>query len=370
MPVLADALMDAGCDNDEILNHCRGDGPHVRGCWVVDLVLNLAPKPRPPKTIPAPVLTGLHASVASTLAEVFPRLFSARPASVERVPLDAEDLSFLTARRKQLRSASVCAILLAVLLLGGAAWMGWAEGSGLAVIPGLLGFAAACVGSVLAATVNQDLREPAKEIVRGTIRGHRKDRQYSSCYLQIDDVEVFVPDDVYARFKDGQLVRLERTVGSKLLLKIDAVQEQAPAPAPAPAPAAPQQPAPPQPPPERPRRDGLVIIHSPHKGSTSPDYSVKHDGFTEWVNQKYDNINEGHDRHGVYLAGIDAARIYLRSARVEAANLPREDRYSLDFVADPGPETRQAMLRILFCGGSPVHRVKFGESWYDRETGA
>ncbi|MBA4192081.1 MAG: hypothetical protein C0467_29230 [Planctomycetaceae bacterium] len=39
MPILADALQDAGCDNDNILNHCRGDGPHVRGCWVVDQVL-------------------------------------------------------------------------------------------------------------------------------------------------------------------------------------------------------------------------------------------------------------------------------------------------------------------------------------------
>ncbi len=39
MSILADALQDAGCDNDDILNHCRGEGPHVRGCWVVDLVL-------------------------------------------------------------------------------------------------------------------------------------------------------------------------------------------------------------------------------------------------------------------------------------------------------------------------------------------
>jgi hypothetical protein len=39
MPILADALQDAGCDNDNILSHCRGPGPHVRGCWVVDLVL-------------------------------------------------------------------------------------------------------------------------------------------------------------------------------------------------------------------------------------------------------------------------------------------------------------------------------------------
>ena len=39
MPILADALQDAGCDNDEVLSHCRGAGPHVRGCWVVDHVL-------------------------------------------------------------------------------------------------------------------------------------------------------------------------------------------------------------------------------------------------------------------------------------------------------------------------------------------
>ena len=39
LPILADALMDAGCDHAEVLEHCRGDGPHVRGCWVVDLLL-------------------------------------------------------------------------------------------------------------------------------------------------------------------------------------------------------------------------------------------------------------------------------------------------------------------------------------------
>jgi hypothetical protein len=39
MPILADALQDAGCDHPDVLAHCRGGGPHVRGCWVVDLVL-------------------------------------------------------------------------------------------------------------------------------------------------------------------------------------------------------------------------------------------------------------------------------------------------------------------------------------------
>jgi hypothetical protein len=39
LPILADALAEAGCDNSDILGHCRSPGPHVRGCWVVDLLL-------------------------------------------------------------------------------------------------------------------------------------------------------------------------------------------------------------------------------------------------------------------------------------------------------------------------------------------
>jgi hypothetical protein len=39
LPILGDALEEAGCDHPDILNHCRGPGLHVRGCWVVDLVL-------------------------------------------------------------------------------------------------------------------------------------------------------------------------------------------------------------------------------------------------------------------------------------------------------------------------------------------
>jgi hypothetical protein len=38
MPILADALQDTGCDNEEILNHFRGPVPHTRGCFVIDLL--------------------------------------------------------------------------------------------------------------------------------------------------------------------------------------------------------------------------------------------------------------------------------------------------------------------------------------------
>jgi hypothetical protein len=39
MAILADALEDAGCDDAQILAHCRSDTTHVRGCWVLDALL-------------------------------------------------------------------------------------------------------------------------------------------------------------------------------------------------------------------------------------------------------------------------------------------------------------------------------------------
>jgi hypothetical protein len=39
LPILADALLDAGCDDEKLLHHCRSEGPHVLGCWAVELLL-------------------------------------------------------------------------------------------------------------------------------------------------------------------------------------------------------------------------------------------------------------------------------------------------------------------------------------------
>jgi hypothetical protein len=43
LPILADALQDAGCDDEEVLGHCRDDTVHARGCWVVDAVRGRRP---------------------------------------------------------------------------------------------------------------------------------------------------------------------------------------------------------------------------------------------------------------------------------------------------------------------------------------
>jgi len=39
LPILADALEEAGCTNPDLVAHCRSPGPHVRGCWAVDAIL-------------------------------------------------------------------------------------------------------------------------------------------------------------------------------------------------------------------------------------------------------------------------------------------------------------------------------------------
>ena len=39
LPILGDALEEAGCDAAELLAHLRGPGPHARGCWALDTLL-------------------------------------------------------------------------------------------------------------------------------------------------------------------------------------------------------------------------------------------------------------------------------------------------------------------------------------------
>jgi hypothetical protein len=54
--LLADALEDAGCASEEVVNHCRSAGPHVRGCWVIESILEGIERgtPREPPVLPLP----------------------------------------------------------------------------------------------------------------------------------------------------------------------------------------------------------------------------------------------------------------------------------------------------------------------------
>jgi hypothetical protein len=73
LPILADALEEAGCDNADILSHCRNPGPHTRGCWPLDLLLAKEP-------VPTPV-----ADAAGPRADV-PQMIRFRPSRAEGLP--------------------------------------------------------------------------------------------------------------------------------------------------------------------------------------------------------------------------------------------------------------------------------------------
>lgn len=110
------------------------------------------------------------------------------------------------------------------------------------------------------------------------------------------------------------------------------------------------------------------VVGPTPKGATIPDYKIEHGDFIEYVNQKSDLIDRGakDDKKDVFISGKNAATQYLRIAQEkEAKNLPDGDRYSLDFVRDPGEKTQTAMLDILFSDGT-IFRVKIGDSiWFD-----
>ncbi len=59
LPILADALEEAGCDSADLLEHLRGGGLHARGCWALDLVLGFGRDGKAPKPATPPGRMGL-----------------------------------------------------------------------------------------------------------------------------------------------------------------------------------------------------------------------------------------------------------------------------------------------------------------------
>jgi hypothetical protein len=51
LPILADALEETGCDDTELLTHCRGTNPHIWGCWALDLILGYRDEPDTKSTL-------------------------------------------------------------------------------------------------------------------------------------------------------------------------------------------------------------------------------------------------------------------------------------------------------------------------------
>jgi len=113
-----------------------------------------------------------------------------------------------------------------------------------------------------------------------------------------------------------------------------------------------------------------VRIASAQLGSTIPDYSIPHEEFVEWVEQKSDLIASGPKRaDGATEAGVGAARKYRADAIADEENLPVGDKISIEFVRNVDPATKKAMLDVLFSPESPVYRVRFGGGeWIPRSA--
>lgn len=69
MPILADALEDAGCTDEAILSHCRSGGVHARGCWVLDLLTGEKPLDVPDEPATSPRAVARKAAADAELEE-------------------------------------------------------------------------------------------------------------------------------------------------------------------------------------------------------------------------------------------------------------------------------------------------------------
>lgn len=91
---LADALESAGCGNQRILKHCRRKGGHVRGCWVLDMVMGSEPEPKEKEF--AWDFTWEHATIdAGKLKERIQAFGGSAPGDAKRVD-DSAALAFAT----------------------------------------------------------------------------------------------------------------------------------------------------------------------------------------------------------------------------------------------------------------------------------
>jgi hypothetical protein len=110
-------------------------------------------------------------------------------------------------------------------------------------------------------------------------------------------------------------------------------------------------------------------VHWNTRGASRLDYALTDNpGFTEWVEQKSDVLSGGHRRRdGAFEVGVAAARKYRKDAIDDLKNLPQGDKLSIEFIREPDPATKKAMLQVLFGPGSPVYRVRFGgRGWETR----
>ncbi len=144
------------------------------------------------------------------------------PARFERLPLDDDDRLVAAVAGDHFARLQVWALVLAIgLAVGG--WSMWGRGHTADVVAcgvGVTLMLACAVG--LARARARDARLATKDAITGVIRHRiRAQTEYNTFHaLDVGGVEVSVPADVHDRFREGQVVRVERLSGSRRFLSI------------------------------------------------------------------------------------------------------------------------------------------------------
>jgi hypothetical protein len=110
MPILADALQDAGCDNEILLEHCRHGTEHTTWCWVLELVT-------PPPAPEPPVIESLSGLPESDI-EAMSRVSAPFSVFLETTRMWCEDDSTLRERTRKWLTILTYVLFFALVVLG------------------------------------------------------------------------------------------------------------------------------------------------------------------------------------------------------------------------------------------------------------
>jgi hypothetical protein len=236
MPILADALEDAGCTNEEVLAHCRGEGRHVRGCWVVDALVGDAfqprviPKPDPWKRLSesqrSDLIHTLHEFIAPKGQPVETGEYP--PGVVSRAPLVPLDTLALLERELKARARRRGGIMVAGIfgVLGALTMLAETPLTGLVVMLVGLPFLVLAFGEdPSSGSVGG---QTMKELITGTVESRERTLTIRGVrhVLRISGVDVTVPPEEFDRFPEGWRVRVARTYPGNVFLSAEVVSAE------------------------------------------------------------------------------------------------------------------------------------------------
>lgn len=150
---------------------------------------------------------------------------SPQPAAVEEKPLEPEDRAALAGAHQRLHQMQVSAALLGVFFALGAWYMAGRGQPADAYAGGAAALLMWACAVALGVMTRRDTHRGTKQVIRGVIEDRKvmRTRYNVRFYLRVGGMDVAVPPDVFRQFREGQSVCVERTSGSRSLLRVRAL---------------------------------------------------------------------------------------------------------------------------------------------------